>query len=117
MACIATRTMQVAATPVSRPQGAGRAAVEAWCRACAQVGSAGGMCVYVASMAVRPSHRRRGIASSLLAAAEQQARLWGQPLVALQVGAPALALAPPPTPLLAARRSCPPNLKAAGRGR
>ncbi len=42
---------------------------------------------HVASMAVSKNHRRQGIASLLLEAAEQQAALWGQQVVALHVHA------------------------------
>lgn len=40
---------------------------------------------YVSSMAVAPELRRRGVASALLVAAEQQALRWGQSWLALHV--------------------------------
>jgi ribosomal protein S18 acetylase RimI-like enzyme len=41
--------------------------------------------VYISSMAVLPTLRRKGIARAMLAAAEQQARLWQVPFLALHV--------------------------------
>ncbi|EFJ53304.1 hypothetical protein VOLCADRAFT_86458 [Volvox carteri f. nagariensis] len=51
--------------------------------------------VYISSMCVRSSQRRRGVAQVLMAAAEAQARRWGQPRLALHVfkdNAPAVEL-------------------------
>jgi len=41
--------------------------------------------VYIASMAVESSQRRRGAASALLSAAEQAARAWGEDQAVLHV--------------------------------
>lgn len=40
---------------------------------------------YISSMAVAEKNRRRGLASVVLSAAEQQSRIWDQPHVALHV--------------------------------
>ena len=40
---------------------------------------------YIASMAVDVPHRRRGVATALLEAAEQRARSWGHQVVTLHV--------------------------------
>lgn len=42
---------------------------------------------YVSSMAVAENNRRKGLASAVLRAAEQQSELWGQPHLALHVSA------------------------------
>jgi GNAT superfamily N-acetyltransferase len=41
---------------------------------------------YISSMAVAEGNRRKGLASAVLHAAEQQSEIWGQPHVALHVG-------------------------------